>query len=140
MPWAEEENGMEPKTFQEAAYLAAKETADLVIKKQKDYGPGNIVALGELGIFVRLWDKINRLLTLLWRPLLAGQPPQEARNEPAEDTWDDIPGYCLCRKMLKRGWFELPMEEASWGHKDHIFRASLLQKFQEEDNQGLSNV
>jgi len=99
-----------PKTFQEAAYLAAKETADLVIKKQKDYGPSNIVALGELGIFVRLWDKINRMLTLLWRPLLAGQPPQEAQNEPLDDTWDDIPGYCLCRKMLKRGWFELPIE------------------------------
>lgn len=93
-----------PKTFQEAAYLAAKETADLVIMKQMDYGPRNITDFGEYGILVRLNDKLQRLISLF-------KQDKEPENETVDDTWDDVGGYALVRKMLRRGWFTLPMKK-----------------------------
>lgn len=93
----------EPKAFQEAAYLAAQEFAELVIKKQMDYGPRNIMDFGEYGILVRLNDKLQRLINLF-------KKDQEPENETVDDTWDDIGGYAFVRKMVRKGWFELPME------------------------------
>jgi len=94
----------EPKTFQEAAYLASQEFGELVIRKQRDYGPRNITDFGEYGVLVRLNDKLQRLISLY-------DQGKEPENESVDDTWDDIGGYALVRKMLRRGWFELPMQE-----------------------------
>jgi len=95
---------MEPKTFQEAAYLAGNEIAKLVIKKQMDYGPRNIMDFGEYGILVRLNDKLQRLINLF-------KKDKEPENETIDDTWDDVGGYALVRKMVRKGWFELPIEK-----------------------------
>jgi len=93
----------EPKAFQEAVHLASQEFAELVIKKQMDYGSRNITDFGEYGILVRLNDKLQRLISLY-------DQGKEPENESVDDTWDDIGGYALVRKMLRRGWFELEME------------------------------
>ena len=58
----------------------------LFIKKQLDYGSGNIARFGELGVMVRANDKIERLRTLLLEN-------REAKNEPVEDTWRDLANY-----------------------------------------------
>ena len=53
---------------------------------------------------VRLWDKVNRLKNLVWgnsRP----------KNESVEDTLTDVAGYAIIALMLRKGWFELPMQE-----------------------------
>lgn len=92
--------------FPDAAHAAAKEVADLVIRKQKDYGPDNILKCPvgpELGIVVRLYDKLARLANLIQ----SGQTPS---NESLRDTADDIIGYGLVLKMVQDGTFTLPME------------------------------
>lgn len=94
-------------TFDEAAKTAALEVANLVISKQKDYGPGNIlnsVVGPELSIAVRLNDKLARLANLV----KSGKTPE---NETLKDTADDIIGYGLVLKMVLEGTFTLPLED-----------------------------
>ena len=93
---------LEPTTFDQACQSIAFEVADLVAKKQHDYGQGNILAFGEYGVLVRLNDKVERLKNLLGK----SKPPA---NEPIEDTWRDIVGYGLIALMLRRGSFTLPL-------------------------------
>ena len=94
-------------TFNEAVHKIADEVADLVISKQKDYGSGNIFkspAGPEPGIVVRVGDKLNRL----WNLLTSKKAPQ---NESLEDSWKDVAGYALIALMVRRGLFELPLDE-----------------------------
>jgi len=101
------ETKMSYVNFQDAAHGAAKEVADLVIRKQKDYGPKNIlnsVVQPELAIAVRLNDKLARLANLVQ----SGKTPE---NESLQDTADDIIGYGLVLKLVLNGEFELPMKK-----------------------------
>lgn len=93
-------------TFSTAAEQAALEIAKLVTRKQRDYGPANIlnsVVQPELAIAVRLNDKIARLANLVQ----SGATPE---NESLIDTANDIMGYGLVLKMVLEGTFTLPME------------------------------
>lgn len=78
----------------------------VMIRKQRDYGSGNIAAFGELGVLVRTHDKLARLRHLLWDR--RGKVPE---NEPVEDSWLDLANYGLIGLMCRRGWWGLPMEE-----------------------------
>ena len=94
-------------TFDEAVHKAAQEVADLVISKQRDYGPKNImnsVVSPELAIAVRLNDKLARLANLVQN----GTGPE---NETLQDTANDIIGYGLVLKLVLEGNFTLPLEE-----------------------------
>ncbi len=93
---------MKPKTFNEATRMIALEIADLVIKKQMDYGKDNILAFGELGVLIRANDKIARLKNLL---------NKEGVTEPRIDAWVDIIGYGIIALLLDRDWFGLELEE-----------------------------
>ncbi len=98
---------MSNTTFDESVHKAAKEVADLVIRKQRDYGPKNImnsVVSPELSIAVRLNDKIARLANL-------AQSGKTAENESLKDTADDIIGYGLVLKMVLEGTFLNPLEK-----------------------------
>lgn len=64
-------------------------------KKQRDYGSGNISDFGELGVLIRLNDKINRLKNLL-------QSKGEVNCESVADTWDDIANYGLIGKLCNQ--------------------------------------
>lgn len=95
------------KTFDEACVKAANDIAQLVISKQHDYGPRNIlgsVVSPEIAIAVRLNDKIARLVNLVNRD---GKPNNESLN----DTAMDIMGYGLVLKMVLDGTFELPLKK-----------------------------
>lgn len=97
---------MHPKTFNQAVHQLASEIADLLIKKQKDYGKDNILKSpvgAELGIIVRLGDKINRLGNLYTKH-------ESPENEPLDDSWRDIVGYGLISLLIRRKQFELPLE------------------------------
>lgn len=97
---------MNNKTFNQAIGELAKEVADLVVKKQLDYGKNNILnspVSPEIGVLVRLSDKIARLNNLI------GQG-KEAKNESIDDTWQDIIGYGLIGLMLQRGEFGLNLD------------------------------
>lgn len=94
-------------SFDEAAYQRAEEVARLVIKKQHDYGPKNILnsPIGpELGLAVRLYDKIARLVNLVEKGV-------DPANESLADTAADIMGYGLVLTMHLNGEFTLPLEE-----------------------------
>ena len=81
------------------------EQYDTFVKKQHDYGPGNImlggsvdneedVSLALKGITIRLNDKINRLVTLL---LKSNREPQ---NESVLDTFKDIAVYSVIAQVV----------------------------------------
>ncbi len=74
----------------------------LMVRKQCDYGPGNILGAGELGLWVRVNDKLARLDNLL----RVGKRPA---NESIEDSWADTVNYCIIAIMLGRRTFTLPL-------------------------------
>jgi hypothetical protein len=98
----------EPKTFEQAVDQILGEMRATMIKKQFDYGPGNIAEFGELGVLVRTADKYNRLKNLLYAQ--GGEP----RNESLDDTWLDLADYGLIALMVRRGTWGLPLE-GTWG-------------------------
>lgn len=79
-------------------------------KKQRDYGRGNIAKFGELGVAVRVNDKVERLANLIKK----GRSPM---NESTLDTWQDIGCYALIALMCKKGswpqaWMGGPVGES----------------------------
>jgi hypothetical protein len=94
-------------TFNQSIHEISDEIAELVISKQRDYGVSNILNCpvgAEIGILVRLHDKMARLSNLI----KAGKTP---KNESIEDTWKDIVGYSLIALMVRKGTFEAPLDE-----------------------------
>ena len=58
-------------------------------QKHADYG-GSVFAMGEKGVFVRVFDKVKRLETLVWK----GQKAQ-VKDETIRDTWEDLAVYAI---------------------------------------------
>jgi hypothetical protein len=98
------------ETFQEAAEKVAKEMVDLLVSKQKDYGPKNILEFGLIGVLIRTNDKIERLKNLYG--VKDGTFREKvAKNESILDTWKDLGNYSIIAQMLINGAFELPMKK-----------------------------
>jgi len=75
------------------------ELGNLLISKQRDYGPGNINNAygGPInGLMVRMGDKFERLKNLL----ASGHTPQ---HESIEDSFKDLANYCIIAMMVIRG-------------------------------------
>ncbi len=89
-------------TWEEACVEKCKKLAELLVKKQKDYGHGNINDFGELGILVRANDKIARLKNL---------QNKGAVNESKSDSWWDLAGYSILALMLEDGSFNNELKE-----------------------------
>jgi len=127
-------DGMSPKSYEEALDRIHAELKELMVRKHRDYGPGNIEAFGEPGVVIRLSDKLERAKTLLGREqqalkrvaeiLDADDDPtrllqeiarvvrdaERPENEPLEDTYKDIANYGIILLMVSRGWWRLPLE------------------------------
>lgn len=76
------------------------ELGNLLISKQRDYGPGNINnAFGGPmnGLLVRMGDKFERLKNLF--AFGDGKP----QHEPIEDSFKDLANYAIIAMMVKRG-------------------------------------
>lgn len=65
-------------------------------RKQRDYGSGNIAAFGEFGVLVRTWDKVSRLRNLLTNV-------KTPANESIEDSWLDLCNYSIIAVLCRRG-------------------------------------
>lgn len=78
---------------------------DLLVGKQHDYGHGNILAFKEIGLIVRLSDKVARLKNL--------QHSSNPRFESLLDTYRDILGYCVIAEMLADHTFTLELESTN---------------------------
>jgi len=79
------------------------EMKDILVSKQHDYGHDNINAFGQIGIAVRLSDKIARYYNLDKRNVVA-------LNEPFVDCLRDMVGYGVLSAMLGNGTFNLKLE------------------------------
>lgn len=69
--------------------------------KQMDYGSTNISSSGELGIAVRLQDKVSRMRHILIKEIKFGK--HEINHESLEDTYKDAANYALIGLLLRRG-------------------------------------
>ncbi|NPA76854.1 MAG: hypothetical protein GXN93_03820 [Candidatus Diapherotrites archaeon] len=78
--------------FMRAASKLAENFA-LFMRKQLDYGPRNIADFGELGVLIRVNDKVQRLRNLLF----GNKNPQ---NESIYDSWRDIANYGLIGQLV----------------------------------------
>ncbi len=75
-----------------------EEMYDLHMRKNSDYGSGNIGDLGEKGIYVRMWDKISRLKELVWN-----RKEQKVLDESIDDTIMDLGVYSIIMLIYRRG-------------------------------------
>ena len=85
-----------------------REQYELFLKKQHDYGPGNIsvgtmlqtkeeVQLALTGLWFRMNDKIQRLKNLL----MSGR--ETAVDEPMEDAYLDVSNFGIMATIVKNG-------------------------------------
>lgn len=88
-----------PKYLDEAFTTVNQELLTMFIKKYRDYGKGNILANGELGISMRITEKVERIKHLL----LSGKAPT---NESIDETWIDIAVYAVIGTLYRRNWFQ----------------------------------
>ena len=97
-----------PEMTQEFKRLQ-QEQYELFLKKQHDYGPGNIsvgtqlqtdeeVHLSLTGLWFRMNDKIQRLKTLLMN-----NRQSAVEGEPMEDAYLDISNYGIMATIVKNG-------------------------------------
>lgn len=89
----------DPKTLDEAFELVGEELLQMFLKKHKDYGKGNILTVKELGIALRISEKIERIKHLLTESKIPA-------NESIDETWIDVAVYAMIAVLYRRGWFE----------------------------------
>lgn len=77
---------------------------ELLVSKQNDYGHGNILKFGMIGVVVRSTDKIERIKNLM-------KSKASPRNESLLDSFRDIIGYAVIARMLKAETFELGLDQ-----------------------------
>ena len=84
---------------------AAMECVQLFDTKQQDYGSDNISSNGELGIAVRLQDKVSRMRHILLKKLAAQERSAQmfkTNHEALEDSFKDAANYALIGLLLRR--------------------------------------
>ena len=94
-------------TFEQNMADKFSELHQLMVKKQKDYGPKNILNAPidpRLALIVRINDKLARAANLIAKGL-------EPENENLTDTWMDIANYGVIGWAVQDGTFELPLGE-----------------------------
>ena len=96
-----------PETAKEFQRLQFEQWA-LFCKKQMDYGPSNIAMgtelktdeekrLSQIGLIVRINDKVQRLINLVIKN------NREAQNEPSMDAFKDLSVYGIIAQIVKNG-------------------------------------
>ncbi len=92
-----------PKTLDEAFSLITQELLQVFLKKHQDYGKGNILSVKELGISMRVSEKVERLKHLLLKEELQ---QLEIANENIDDNWTDIAVYAIIARLYRQGQFQ----------------------------------
>jgi len=103
-------------TFQAAFGNLFTETFELLVERQRKYGPENVRRLGIFGVFGRLADdKVERIRHALNGRIVHGEvvldSPTDFDDESFEDALLDIANYALIIVALKRGLWGLPLGE-----------------------------
>lgn len=96
------------QSFEDSVDSVLAELRKVMISKQSDYGPRNILNCGEKGVAVRANDKMARLLNL--HGISDGSfQTKQAQNESIDDSWVDLANYGIIALMLRRGIFDRPL-------------------------------
>lgn len=90
------------QTLDQAYEEVLEELLITFLKKHKDYGKGNILSIKELGIAMRISEKVERLKHLLMKAEMGEAPA----NEPIVDSWTDIAVYAILARLVHNGKFE----------------------------------
>lgn len=80
-------------TFDEGLEIVLQDMGEMLDSRHKKYGAGNIAEFGELGLLVRLSDKLARLKN----------NQEDFTDESVDDTVQDIVGYALIWLMWRAG-------------------------------------
>lgn len=97
------------QTLDQAYEEILEELLITFLKKHKDYGKGNILSIKELGIAMRISEKIERIKHLLMKEQMGETPT----NESLDDSLTDIAVYAIIAKLVRSGKFEkLEVDEA----------------------------
>lgn len=91
----------QPSTLDQAYQLVLNDLMKMFLKKHSDYGKGNVLAVKELGIALRITEKVERIKNLM----LTKQGDSPA-NESLEETWIDIAVYAILAILLMRNQFQ----------------------------------
>lgn len=86
--------------LERALLKAMKQSYDMFVKKNHDYGTSNLSSAGIKGIAVRLGDKISRLWQLVG---LRSSKEQKVKSESIADTLMDAANYCLVGYLMVNG-------------------------------------
>jgi hypothetical protein len=98
------------RTLDQAFSKINKELLQMFLKKHKDYGKGNVLSMKELGIAMRVGEKVERLKHLLMKEMV--DPKAKPTNESIEETWTDIGVFAVIALLFRRGQFqELEVDE-----------------------------
>lgn len=85
--------------FDEMVYKYFGDSADLLLRKHRDYGPKNIsLAPGGAvnGLRVRIWDKVARINNLIDKGV-------EPENESLKDSFQDLANYAIIAMIALDG-------------------------------------
>ena len=105
------------KALERSMALLMQEKFELFKRKQHDYGPHNISKLGSRGILVRVNDKFERLLNLLWY-----NNDPSVKDEKLEDTWSDMGIYSFMAILEERGLWPAYVKKELSDDSDHLNR------------------
>jgi len=100
----------QPETFEESVDCALAEIRRTLLKKHHDYGSRNILEFKDVGVIIRLNDKLSRMKNLYGITDNSYQR-KDSVNESIEDTWKDVAGYGLIGWMLYKKIFDRPTLE-----------------------------
>lgn len=92
------------KEFEEILHAIVSDIEQLLIKKNKDYGAKNLLTFGNLGILIRLSDKLERLKNHVLNN-------SELNNESLDDTLKDIAGYAIMWLVLSKENYDLDYQK-----------------------------
>ncbi len=93
-----------PTTWNDAVRQIFANPYGLLVRKQSDYGRGNIAVFVELGVLVRLSDHLERLKHLQFTHDTEGHviPRTDLpHNESIDDSYRDLLNYALIATMIR---------------------------------------
>ena len=94
-------DGLELKTdMGREIVLVALDCIKLFDDKQQDYGSDNIAATRQIGIAVRLQDKVARMRHILMKAI---RGDDNINNESLEDTYKAVANYGMIGWILHKG-------------------------------------
>jgi hypothetical protein len=95
-----------PQTLDGAYEQVLAELLQMFLKKHRDYGKGNILSIKELGISMRIAEKVERLKNLLMKQEMGHSKKSGPANESIEETWIDIAVYAIIGVLFRRKQFQ----------------------------------